>query len=158
MMSSHSCSHFYELEVFKVAKAKTKDEETYSNAHGVDLTAQVKKGGKGSIKLAREISLGEYEDVDTTDDLHQDLVILGEGFRDGEVVLNFDRLEGDSMNTRISAQAVDGKFRALPPVGFLVGTYRITAYVPQETVKGTDAKRVLEMVDQTTMTISKHRV
>lgn len=140
-----------------MAKPK-QDDERFANAHGVDLTVQVEKGGKGSIRLAREVGPGEFENVDTTDYLHQDLVILGKGFQDGEVVLNFDRLEGDSMNTRISAQAVDGGFRAIPPIGFLAGSYRITAYVPQENAEGSDSKRVMDMADQITMTIEPHRV
>jgi hypothetical protein len=142
-----------------VAKPKKKD-ETYENAHGVDLTVQIEKGGKGSIKVVRPSKDEPGKDVaaDTMTYTAQDLVIVGDGFQDGEVVLHFDSLDGQSMNTRISAQAVDGKFRALPPVFGWAGTWRITAYVPQENVEGTDSKRVMEMVDQATITVEPHRV
>lgn len=144
----------------KKDKKATQEDEVFANAHGVDLTAQVKKGGKGKIKVVRPSrdEPGKDLDADTTTYTNQDLVIVGEGFQDGEVVLNFDSTDGQSMNTRISAQAVDGKFRALPPVFGWAGTWRITAYVPQEDVQGTDSKRVMDMVDQATITIEKHRV
>jgi len=136
------------------------EDETFANAHGVDLTAQIHKGGKGSIKVVRpsKDEPGKDTDADTMTMIDQDLRIVGEGFRDGEVVLNFDSLDGQSMNTRISAQAIDGKFRAIPPMFGWAGTWRITAYVPQEEAEGTDSKRVMDMVDQATMTVERHRV
>lgn len=144
----------------KTKKAEMVSEEPFANAHGVDLTAQVKKGGKGEIRVVRpsKDEPGKDFDADTMIYTEQDLRIVGEGFQDGEVVLNFDSLDGQSMNTRISAQAVDGKFRAIPPVFGWAGTWRITAYVPQEDVQGTDSKRVMDMVDQATITVEKHRV
>lgn len=127
-------------------------------AHGVDLATQVKKGGKGTIKIVRRNSDGKDESVNKTTYGEQDLFIVGDEFEDGvEVVLNFDQLGADSMNTRISAQPVDGKFRALMPFFGTAGTWRITAYVPAEDVggKATDHKRVLEMVDQATLVVGK---
>jgi hypothetical protein len=148
----------------KSAKAEpaeeTDSDEMFANAHGVDLTAQVEKGGPGSIKVVRpsKDEPGKDTDADTMIDTDQDLRIVGEGFRDGEVVLNFDALNGQSMNTRISAQAVDGKFRATPPLFGWAGTWRITAYVPQEEAEGTESKRVMQMVDQATITVETHRI
>lgn len=147
----------------KVAETaeKTDTDETFANAHGVDLTAQVEKGGQGSITVVRpsKDEPGKDLDQDTMTYTNQDLVIVGEGFKDGEVVLNFDSTDGQSMNTRISAQAIDGKFRALPPVFGWAGTWRITAYVPQEDGNaGGESKRVLQMVDQATITVEPHRV
>lgn len=135
-------------------------DEMYSNAHGVDLTVQVTKGGKGSIKVVRPSrdEPGKDTAADTMVDTDQDLRIVGEGFADGEVVLNFDSLDGQSMNTRISAQAIDGKFRAIPPMFGWPGTWRITAYVPEETDLSTDSKRVMAIADQATITVARHGV
>lgn len=139
---------------------KEKDPETFSNAHGVDLTAQVQEGGKGSLKVVRpsKDTPGKDDAADTMLTTNQDLRIVGKGFRDGEVVLNFDALDGSSMNTRISAQAVDGKFRAIPPMFAMAGKWRISAYVPQELADSTKSERVMEMVDQVELTLTNPRL
>lgn len=142
--------------------------EAFAPAHGVDLAAKVKSGGKGSIKIVRlnvDADTGKRTDNEIHEavwDNQNDLYVVGKGFAPGvEVVLNFDSLNTQSYMTRISAQTSDtGDFRVIPPLFPHAGSWRVTAYVPQEEVKNkaTDHKRVLEMVDQIDWTIKAHRV
>lgn len=141
----------------KKKKPETVD-EMFNNAHGVDLTVDVQKGAKGNLKIVRPGEGGKDQKADTMTVINQDLRIVGEGFADGEVVLNFDSLDGQSVNTRISAQAVDGKFRATPPFFAGPGTWRITAYVPEETDISKNSQRVMGMADQVTLTVERHRI
>jgi hypothetical protein len=134
---------------------KSNKDDIYRNAHGVDLTQQVEKGGKGSIQVVRPSSDEPGKDLkaDTMHITNQDLRIVGKGFEDGEVVLNFDSLDHDSYNTRISAQAIDGKFRAIPPMFGWAGKFRVTAYAPDEVADSTTSRRTMKMVDQVEMTV-----
>lgn len=113
---------------------------------------------KGTITVVRpsKDEPGKDYPADTMIDTDQDLRIVGEGFPDGEVVLNFDSLDGQSLNTRISAQAIDGKFRAIPPMFGWPGTWRITAYALEETNISLEPRQIMTISDQATITVSRH--
>lgn len=140
--------------------AKAKTDPVFESNTGTG-PVEVTTGGKGTIDVSQRDSSQELVKLAADDEVRfdlQDLWIGGHGFQERvEVVFNFDALDGNDMNNRVSSWTEDGNVRPFQvPMFVRPGKYRITAYVPQERVGGdpNDHTREMKMVDQKTVTIA----